>query len=104
MLETSARRDQAAHDYVLFEASEVVDLAGDRGFCQNASRFLEARRRDKRIGRERGLGDAQEQRTARCRAAAILDHLVVLLAEAELVHLLFKEERGVAHVFDLDPA
>ena len=39
-----------------------------------------------------------------CRTPAIADHAVVLLAEAELVHLLFEQERGVADVFDLHPA
>ena len=38
------------------------------------------------------------------RLAALRDHPFVLLAEAELVDLLFEQERGIAHVFDLHPA
>src|SRR4029077_5530269 len=65
--------------------------------------LLEARGGDERVGRERSLGDAEEQRTSRCRAATVSYYAVVLFAEAELIHLLLEEERGVAHVFDLDP-
>ena len=36
--------------------------------------------------------------------AALRDHALVLFAEAELVHLLFQQELGIAHVFDLHPA
>ena len=36
--------------------------------------------------------------------AALRDDPLVLLAELELVHLLFQQERGVAHVLDLHPA
>src|SRR5207249_10881923 len=66
--------------------------------------FLEAGRGDERIGRERRLGDAQKQRPAGSGTAAALDGFVVLLAEAEFIHLLFEEEVGIADVFDLDPA
>src|SRR5262249_57128878 len=71
---------------------------------ENASRLLEAGCRDERVGRERRLGDTEQQRTARRRAAAPGDHAVVLFAEAELVHLLLEKERGIANVFDFDPA
>src|SRR5712664_349170 len=104
VLETGARGDEAAHDDVFLEATEIIDLAGDGRFGEDAGGLLEARGGDERIGRERGLGDTEEERTARCGAAAIGDDAIVLLAEAELVHLLLKEERGITHVLDLDPA
>src|ERR1700722_10517949 len=104
VLEARTSRDEAAHDDVFFQAAQVVDLAGNSGFGEYARGFLEACGRDERVGRERRLGDTEEERSASCRAASILDHLIVLFAEAELVHLLFEEERGVANVFDLDPA
>src|ERR1700722_2156511 len=104
VLETRASRDEAAHDDVFFQAAQVIDLAGNSGFGEYARGFLEARGRDERVGRERRLGDTEKERTTRRRAASILDHLIVLFAEAELVHLLFEEERRVANVFDLDPA
>src|SRR5262249_6673619 len=53
---------------------------------------------------ERGLGDAQQKRASRGRAAAVGDHPLVLFAEAEFIHLLLEQERGVAHVFYLHPA
>src|SRR5260370_22391132 len=59
---------------------------------------------DERMGRKGRVGDAKEKRTAGGGAAAIGDDAVVFLAEAELVHLLFKEELRVANVLDLDPA
>src|SRR6266436_6024986 len=96
--------DEAAHDDVFLEASEIVHLAGDGRFREDAGGLLEARGGDERIGRERRLGDTEEERTARCGAAAIGDDAIVFLAEAELVHLLLEEEGSVAHVLDLDPA
>src|SRR5229473_1552326 len=96
--------NEAAHDDVFLEAAEVVHLAGDRRFREDAGGLLEARGGDERVGRERRLGDAEEQRTSRCRTATVSNHTVVLFAEAEFVHLLLEEERRVAHVFDLDPA
>src|SRR5437588_285527 len=104
MLEARAGRNEPAHDDVFLEAAEIVHLAGNGRFGKHARGFLEARGGDKRIRRERRLGDAQEQRAARSRTTAALDGFVVLLAEAELVHLLFEEEVSVANVFNLDPA
>src|SRR5260370_27983647 len=43
-------RDQAAHDDVLLEALERVDLAVDRGLGQHPRGFLERSRRDERAG------------------------------------------------------
>src|SRR4029077_6606326 len=104
VFEARARGDEAAHDDVFLEAAEIVHLAGDGRFGEDAGSLLEARGGDERIGRERCLGDAKEERTARSGAAAVGDNAIVLLAEAELVHLLLEEERGVADVLDLDPA
>src|SRR5207245_10346457 len=104
VLEACASGDEAAHNHVFLEAAEIVHLAGDSCFGEDARGLLEAGRRDERIGRKRRLGNAEEQGTARCRAAAILDDLVVLFAEAELVHLIFDEERSITNVYYLDPA
>src|SRR5205807_2230816 len=96
--------NEAAHNDVFLETAEIVHLPGDGSFGKHARGFLEARRGDERIGRERRLGDAQKQRPAGSGTAAALDGFVVLLAEAEFIHLLFEEEVGIADVFDLDPA
>src|SRR5579872_4486940 len=71
---------------------------------QHTCRLLEGGGRDKGFGGKRGLGDAQQQRSAGSRLAALHDGALVLLAEAELVHLLLEQELGVAHVFHFDPA
>ncbi len=61
-------------------------------------------RRDEAVGRERRLGDAEQERTADGRTAAVHQHALVLLAEAEAVGLLLEQEGGVADFFDLHPA
>src|SRR5258708_26945016 len=104
MFEARTGRDEAAHNDVFLEAAEIVHLPGDSRFREDAGGLLEARGGDERIRRERRLGDTKEQWTARCRTATIGDDAIVFLAEAELIHLLLEKERGVADVFDLDPA
>src|SRR5271165_500575 len=104
VLKSGARGDEAAHDDVFLEAAEIVDLASDGRFGEDAGGLLEAGGGDERVGGERRLGDTKEQGTARCGAATFGDDAVVFLAEAELVDLFFEEERGIANVFDLDPA
>src|ERR1700680_2340149 len=91
-LETGSRRDQAAHDDVFLEAAQVVHLAGNRRFGENARGLLEAGRRNKGVGGQRGLGDAEEQRAAGRWTLAFSDDAVVLLAEAELIHLFVEKE------------
>src|SRR4051812_19065949 len=103
ILEAGAGRDQPAHRHVLLQPAQVVDLPGDRRFREDARRFLEARRRDERVGRERGLGDPEQQRLRRRRAATSLDHSLVLLEEPELVRLLVDQELGVADILDPHP-
>src|SRR5580693_2980390 len=56
-------RDEASDDDVLFQAAQVIDLAVDAGFGKHARGLLERRRRDERVGGERRLGDAQQQRS-----------------------------------------
>ena len=62
------------------------------------------RRGDKRIGRKRGLGDAQQHGFALRRTPARIEHALVFGAELELVHHFFGQEFGVADIFDLHPA
>src|SRR5208282_3817733 len=103
-LEARARRDEPAHDDVLLQAAEVIHLPRDRRFGKDARGLLETCRGDEGIGGERRLGNAKEQRTTRSRAAAVLNDAVVLLAEAELIHLLLEKERRITDVFHLHPA
>ena len=64
--EAGARRDQTSHDDVFLQAAQVIDLPGDGRFGEDAGGLLEARRGDERIGRERRLGDAEQQWTPGC--------------------------------------
>src|SRR6267154_3146391 len=98
VLEPGSRRNEAAHDDVFLQASQVIDFAGDRRFREDAGGLLEASGGDERVGRQRRLGDTEEQRTARCRAATVGDHAIVFFAEAELINLFLEKERGVAYV------
>src|SRR5205814_1620512 len=93
VLQTGTSRNEPAHDDVFFQAAQVIDFSGNRSLGKDARRFLEACSGDEGVGRERRLGDTKEQRTTGCRTATFANDPVVLLAEAELVHLLFEEER-----------
>jgi len=44
--------DEAADDHVFLQASQVVDASRDRGFGENASRFLERCGGDEGVCRE----------------------------------------------------
>src|SRR5439155_11474083 len=88
VLHAGAGRDEPSDDHVLLQAAQMVDLALNGGFGEHARGLLERGRRDEGFRRQRGFGDPQQQRTA-CRGFATLsDDALVLLAEAELVHLL----------------
>ena len=78
-----AGRDEPAHDHVLLEPAQLVDLAGNRRLGQHPGRLLERRGRDEALGRERGSGDPQQDRPAGRRAPPGLDDLAVLLLEDE---------------------
>ena len=97
-------RDEPAHDDVLLEAAQVVDLAADRGLGEHLGGLLERRRRDEALRRERRLGDAEQQRLALGRLGALGHHPLVLLLEHVLLDVLVDEEAGVAHVDDPDAA
>src|SRR5262245_48480617 len=101
MFESCTGGNETAHDDVFLQAAEIVHLTGHGSFGEDAGGLLEAGRGDERVGRKRGLGDAKQERTARCRTAALLDDIVIFLAEPELIDLLLEKERGVADVFDL---
>src|SRR5437867_1305993 len=103
VLEPGAGRNQPAHRDVLLQAAQVIDLAGDARLRQHTRRFLERRRRDERVGRERRLRNAEQQRPALRRTATLADHALVLLEEPELVDLLVDQELRVPDILDLDP-
>src|SRR5271154_6034167 len=69
VLETSARRDEPAHDDVFLQAAEIINLSGNGGFGKNTRGFLEAGGRDEGVCGKRRLGDTKEQRTSGCGTA-----------------------------------
>src|SRR5205085_52129 len=97
-------RNQSTHDHVLFQPAQVIDATGDRGFSQHARSLLERCRRDERIGRERSLRDSQQQRLGLRNFAAFLSHALVLVLEADAIHLFLEQELRVTYFLDLHPA
>src|SRR5947199_4438720 len=92
--------DHPSHDDVLLEAAQAVHLAADRGLGEHPRGLLEARRRDEAVGRQRRLGDAEEQRPADGGGAAGGDDALVLLAELPAVHLLVDQELAAVDLGD----
>src|SRR5450759_3420808 len=91
-----AGRDQVTDDDVLLESEQLVTRATNRGVGENTRRLLEARRRDKRLGRETGLGDSEQQRLRDRRQLLVLLGLVVRIPEGLLVDVLALEELRVS--------
>src|SRR5439155_6924123 len=58
---TRTGRNEVTDDDVLLEAEEVVLGAADRCIGKNPSGFLERSSRNKRLRRERGLGNTEQQ-------------------------------------------
>src|SRR5678810_954884 len=56
------------------------------------------------MGRERSLGDTQQERLGLCDLAIFLTYTLVLVLEAETIDLLFEQKLGVADFLDLHPA
>src|SRR5437867_1387242 len=97
-------RDQAAHDDVLLETDEAVDLAVDRRFGEHLGRLLEGSGRDEALRREARLGDAEQQRLRHRALTAPPEHPLVLLLEPPLLYLVADQEVGVTHLLDAHPA
>src|SRR5580658_3887840 len=72
-----ASRNEAAHDDVLLEPAQVVDLAGNGGFGEHLRGLLERARADERLGREAGLRDAEKQRLGNRGATSAFDDALV---------------------------
>src|SRR5213075_1242229 len=94
------RRNQVPDDDVLLETQQIVLGPADRRIGQDARGLLERRRRNKRLRRQARLRDAEQQRLAGGRLAALLHRALVDLAEDELVHVLAFQELGVARLDD----
>src|SRR5438034_1476000 len=96
------RRNEPADDDVFLEPAQVVLLAHDRRFGENSGGLLERGRRDKRVGRQRRLGDTEQHVAVGRRFLALGLHLLVFLEHVRALHLLARDEAGFARVLDLD--
>src|SRR5919109_2324834 len=74
LLEARAGRDQLADDDVLLQPEQAILPAADRGLGEHASRLLERGGGEEALGRERGLGDAEQDGLGRRRLAALGEH------------------------------
>src|SRR6266849_4242904 len=79
--ESRARRNQVTHDDVLLESAEAIHFSERSRFGEHARCVLERRRRNKAVGFERCLGDAEQHRNGFRRFAAFIDDLFVLFLE-----------------------
>src|SRR4051794_2273339 len=114
------RRDQLPDDHVLLEAQQPVGLALERRVGEHLGRLLEGGRRQEGVGRERGLGDAENDLLGLgllvlglLEAGVDLDHLVAvdelagqvvgvaLLVHPDLLHHLPHDDLDVL-VVDVD--
>src|SRR6187549_3691687 len=81
--EPGSGRNQVTHDHVFLEAAQPIDFAECSRFSEHTSRILERSRRNKAVGFQRSLGDAEQHRNSLRRLAAFLDDFFVLFFEVE---------------------
>src|SRR5450830_1908452 len=97
-------RNQTADDDVLFQAAQTIALAHDRRFGQHAGGFLERCGRDEGIGRQRCLGNTQQDVLVGRRNLVLRRHAIVLVQQFRTLYLLANDVVGVAGIDDLNTA
>src|SRR3546814_730389 len=102
--QAGAGGNQAPDDHVLLQAAQAVAGAAHGGLGQHAGGLLERGRGDERLGRQRGLGNAQQDRLELRRQFALGFQPDVVLEHALALGLLAVQEAAVALVGDLDLA
>ena len=96
--------DDVAHDDVLFEATEIINLGHGGGFGQNPGGVLERRGTQETLGLQRCLRDSQQHGRGFRRLSAHLLDPVVFLVEFNLIDLFAPEEDGVTGFGDANLA
>src|SRR5471032_1526996 len=100
--QTGTRRDQTTHDYVFFQAAQVIALAGYRRLGQYASGFLEGSRRDERFGGQRRLGDTQQHASELGNEFLVARQTLVFYQNVSQFHLVALDESGIAGFSDFN--
>src|SRR5471032_2851790 len=99
--QTRTARYQTTNDDVFFQTTQAIAFAHDGGFGQNPGGFLERCGRDKRIGRQRCLGNTQQNVFIGGRNLITGFHQVVLIQQFRTLNLLANDIVGVAGIDDL---
>src|SRR5690242_5004556 len=102
--ETRGRRDQLPDDHVLLQAEQAIGLALERRVREDLGGLLERGGRQERVGRERGLGDAEDDLLDRRLLLLRLVELVVRRRDLVAVGELPRQVVGVALLLDADLA
>src|SRR5690625_3005913 len=101
-VDAGSRRNEMADDDVFLEADQLVDRASHGGVGQDARGLLEAGRADERLGRQAGLGDAQEERLRASRRTATGDDVLVRLSELTPIDVVALEVVGGTRIGGAD--
>src|SRR4051812_48974048 len=102
--ETRGRRDQLPDDHVLLEAEQAIRLALERRVREDLGGLLERGGRQERVGRKRGLGDAEDDLLDRRLLLLRLVQIVVGRRNLVAVGELAGQVVGVALLLDADLA
>src|SRR6185312_5236376 len=102
--QTRTCRNKTADNNIFLQATQGIARATNRRFGKNASGFLERGGRDERLGRQRCLGDAQQDRLVLGRTLALGYRTVVFAVDAHALDLLAAQVMAVARLDDLDLA
>src|SRR5476651_2702193 len=100
--QTGTGRDQTTHNHVFFQAAQVIALAGNGRFGQYAGGLLERGRRDERFGRQRRLGDTQQNARELGNELVVASQTLVLYQNVSQLHLVALDEGGIAGFSDFN--
>src|SRR5262245_16401517 len=93
-------RDQVSDDDVLLEADQLIAGTAHCGIREYSSRLLERRRGNKRLRREAGLGNTEQQWFRTCRRTTLAQDLRVGLAEHTTIDVLALQELALTRIGD----